>query len=121
VAQVRRRGPNRYAIIIYLGRDDTGKKLCHSETFYGTRPQAKLHAGELEVALKKRYVGPKAAKMTLGEYLDKWLAGIKGTIDENTWVKNAWHVRRLKEYVGEFSLHKLSILEVQQALCYRSL
>lgn len=117
MAQIRRRGPNRYTIIIYLGRDpETGKKLCHSETFYGTRPQAKLRADELELSLKKKHTGSKIAKMTLGEYLDKWLIVTKDTYDEGTWVKNAWHVRRLKECVGKFSLHKLSIPEVQQAL-----
>ncbi|SFF97750.1 Site-specific recombinase XerD [Desulfotomaculum arcticum] len=116
MAQIRRRGPNKYAIIIYLGRDDTGKKLCHSETFYGSRPQAKLRADELELSLKKKYTGSKAGKMTLGEYLDQWLIVTKETYDEGTWAKNAWHVRRLKECVGDFSLHKLSIPEVQQAL-----
>lgn len=117
MAQIRRRGPNRYTIVVYLGRDpETGKKLCHSETFYGTRPQAKLRAGELELSLKKKHSGSNIAKMTIGEYLDQWLVVTKETYGENTWTKNVWHVQRLKEVIGEIPLHKLSIPEVQHAL-----
>ena len=58
MAQVRRRGPNKYTISIYLGRDQEGKRIYHNETFHGNLTSARHRAAELEVEIKKR-TGPK--------------------------------------------------------------
>ncbi|WP_242652562.1 hypothetical protein [Desulfofarcimen acetoxidans] len=116
MAQVRRRGPSKYIISIYLGRDQEGKRIYHNETFYGTPTNAKLRAAELEVELKKRN-GPKVlANINVDKYLDQWLEGINESISERTFEKYSWHVRRLKMIVGHLQLYNLNVLELQQCL-----
>ncbi|MBO8129287.1 MAG: site-specific integrase [Peptococcaceae bacterium] len=115
MAQVRRRGKNKYTISIYLGRDEYGKRRYHYETFHGTLTQAKLRAAELEVKLK-HHTGPKQAAMSLGKYLEMWLQKIKGTVTERTWETYEWHVRRLIPVVGHLQLYNLTALSLQDAL-----
>ncbi|MBP7330897.1 MAG: site-specific integrase [Firmicutes bacterium] len=115
MAQIRRRGPNNYTIIIYLGRKENGKKDCYSETFYGERREANMRAAELELQFKRRS-GPKKAAMTLGNYLDKWLNGISDNVTPRTHEKYSWHVQRLKPLVGDLQLSKLDVLDVKECL-----
>lgn len=116
MAQVKRRGVNKYQISVYLGRDENGKRIIHYETFLGTRPQAQRRSAELEVEMKRR-TGPKAAAMTVGEYLEKkWLPGIKGTISDRGFGTYAYHVKRLKPLVGGLPLYNLSGMDLQEAL-----
>ncbi|MBO8128045.1 MAG: site-specific integrase [Peptococcaceae bacterium] len=115
MAQVRRRGKNKYTISVYLGRDAQGKRRYHYETFYGTLTQARHRAAELEVQLKRK-TGPRNAAMKLSEYLQMWLARIKDTVAERTWDTYSWHVRKLTECAGHLQLYNISAMELQDAL-----
>lgn len=116
LAQVKRRSPNTYTISVYLGRDENGKRKYHYETFYGKLTDAKLRASELETKLKRRN-GPKAAAMTLGEYLQQiWLKRIKLKVAERTFETYVWHVRKLVEYAGHLHLYNLETDELEDAL-----
>lgn len=115
MARLERKGPNKYLIVIYLGRDAKGKRTYHREAFNGTLPQARLRAAELEAQLKKR-AGPAKLSMTLGQYLDTWLTRIRGTVSERTWETYSWRVRRLKEALGRLPMHNLTAFALQEAL-----
>lgn len=115
MAQIRRRSPNTYTISVLLGRDKTGKRKFHNETFHGNLTQARRRGAELETELKKR-CGPKGADMTVGELMDRWLEEIKESLYIRTFEKYAWHVRRLKPLIGDFDLYTLTSLELQQSL-----
>lgn len=115
MTEIRRRGPNRYLIVIYLGRDADGKRIRKSETFYGTRHQAELRGAELEVRYK-RPAGPRASAMRLEQYLQKWLLEVEGTVAERTWETYEWHVRRLIPLVGHLPLYGLSAMELQETM-----
>jgi len=115
VPQVKRRGPNSYTIIVYLGRDENGKKRCYNETFHGSPNQARHRAAELQVELKRR-TGPKKAAMNLAEYFDFWLKRVKDTITERTYETYDWHVRRMVPLIGKLQLYTLSPLELQENL-----
>jgi len=115
VAQVRRRGPKRYLITVYLGRGRDGKRKYHNETFYGTENQARLYASELEVRLKRR-TGPLRAAMNLGEYLQMWLGELRGSVTERTWETCAWHVRKLTAFIGHLELYNLTSLDLQRTI-----
>ncbi|MBC7105400.1 MAG: site-specific integrase, partial [Firmicutes bacterium] len=116
MAEIRRKGPNRYLILVYLGRGPDGKRQYHREGFRGTLSQARLRAAELEVELK-RCPGPSRAAMRLGEYLDLWLERIKPpTVSERAWQTYEWHVRKLKAHAGHLPLWGLTAGVLQEAL-----
>ncbi|MGQ9512143.1 tyrosine-type recombinase/integrase [Thermodesulfitimonas sp.] len=114
MAQIRRKGPNRYQILVYHGRDVQGKRIIQYETFYGTLSQARARAAELEVA-KRRY-GPKQAAKTVGEYLLDWLEKIKGTVSERTHETYTWHVKKLIPIIGHLQLYGLNSFDLQEGL-----
>jgi len=115
VAELRRKGPNKYLIMIYLGREEkSGKKKYYSEVFNGKLTEARLRAAELEASLKK-YTGP-AKSMFLGQYLENWLAKIEGTVSERAHRTYSWHVRRLKEALDRVPMYNLTAYELQEAL-----
>lgn len=116
MAEIRRKGPNRYLILVYVGRGPDGKRRYHREGFRGTLSQAKLRAAELEVELKLR-TGPSRVAMKLGDYLDLWLEQNKPpAVSERTWQTYEWHVRRLKPHVGRLPLYGLTAGVLQEAL-----
>lgn len=115
MAEIRRRGPNRYLIVVYLGRGTDGKRIRKCETFYGTRYQAELRGAELEVRYK-RPGGPRGAAMTLEQYLRKWLFQIEGTVSERTLETYAWHVERLIPLIGSLPLYGLGAMQLQESL-----
>lgn len=57
--------------------------------------------------------------LTMGEYLDKWLDGIKGTVRERTWKRSEEMVRlHVVPTLGKTRLDRLNALQVQSL--YRS-
>jgi integrase len=52
--------------------------------------------------------------LSVGGYLDKWLAAIKGTVKQRTWERHEEVVRlHLKPTIGSVKLDKLNVLQVQ--------
>lgn len=116
MAQIRHKGANRYLISVYLGRGSDGKRQYHNEMFYGTKPQARVYAAELEVKLKRR-VGPAKSAMTLGEFLqEKWLPGIRASVSARTFETYSQHVNRLIPAVGHLPLYGLAGGDLQECL-----
>lgn len=116
MAEIRRKGPNRYLILVYVGRGPDGKRQYHREGFRGTLSQARLRAAELEVELKLR-TGPSRTAMRLGEYLDLWLERVKPpAVSERAWQTYEWHVRKLKAHAGHLPLWGLTAGALQGAL-----
>lgn len=70
--QIVERGPDKYLLRIFLGRDSAGKRHYHDETFHGKKRQAQ---DRLRVLLTKHKAGEslKINKDTLGLFLDEWL------------------------------------------------
>lgn len=116
MAQLVRKGPNKYLISIYLGRDANGKRIYQREVFNGKITQVRLRAAELEAGLKKR-TGP-AKSMTVGQYLETWLDRIKGTIAERTHETYLWRVKKLLgiDALCRLPLYNLKAFDLQEAL-----
>ncbi len=58
---------------------------------------------------------PEAETMIVGDYLDRWLPTVKGTVKERTWDRHEEVVRlHLKPSVGHVKLQKLNALDVQE-------
>lgn len=115
MASIRKRGTNVWQISVFLGKDDSGKKLNHYETITGTKTQAKARGAELEAEIKLKTNG-KGKSMTVGQMLDFWLTEIEKTIYERTYEKYQWHVKKLKPLVGDLELHEIKPLDIKQRL-----
>ncbi len=115
MAGVRRRGVNKYQISVYLGRDENGKKIIHYETFHGNKTQAKHRQAELEVEMKRR-TGPKAAAMTVDEYLSSWLQQIQNHVDEGTYRTYTFDVKRMKPLLKNLPMYGLHAIDLQERL-----
>jgi hypothetical protein len=73
VGQIIARGDRRWLIRVYLGRDhETKKRNHHNRTIHGSRREAQAY---LTRKLRERDLGRdlEGAKITLNEYLDRWL------------------------------------------------
>jgi hypothetical protein len=73
VGQIIARGDQRWLIRVYLGRDHEAKKRnYHNRTIHGSMREAQAY---LTKKLRERDLGRdlEGAKITLNEYLDRWL------------------------------------------------
>ena len=73
VGQIIARGDRRWLIRVYLGRDhETNKRNYHNRTLHGSMREAQAY---LTRKLRERDLGRdlEGAKITLNEYLDRWL------------------------------------------------
>jgi hypothetical protein len=73
VGQIIARGDQRWLIRVYLGRDHEAKKHnYHNRTIHGSMREAQAY---LTKKLRERDLGRdlEGAKITLNEYLDRWL------------------------------------------------
>jgi hypothetical protein len=73
VGQIIARGDRRWLIPVYLGRDhETKKRNYHNRTIHGSMREAQAY---LTRKLRERDLGRdlEGAKITLNEYLDRWL------------------------------------------------
>jgi integrase len=70
---IRKRGKNSWAVVIFLGRDPSGKQHRKWHAVRGTRRDAQRELARLMNEINTgAYVEP--ARMTLSEFLDRWLA-----------------------------------------------
>lgn len=112
------RGPDKYLLRIFLGRDSEGKRHYHDETFHGKKRQAQ---DRLRTLLTKHKAGEslKINKDTLGVFLDEWL-GANPDLKESS---IAHYKRTLNLYVrpklGNLMLAKIEAGDIQAI--YKSL
>lgn len=116
MAQIRNRGSNVWYLQIFVGKDDEGKKEFIYETFYGTKPQAKLYANKLEIELKAKGIGPKSVSMTMSDLLNKWLDTIKKRIEKSTYEQYEHHVFKLIQLLGDLQLYSLDSSQIEKRL-----
>ncbi len=76
VGQIVERGPNKFLVRVYLGRDLQGKRLYHNKTVVGTRKDARAY---LATVRRRERSANRPASLTLGAYLAEWLSGAVAT------------------------------------------
>lgn len=110
-----RRGENRWLVRVFMGRSAEGKTIYHSRTVTGNKKAARAYAREVETERDNgTWIPP--TRMTLGEYLDKWLAeGARGTVQPRTFDD---YKEKLDRYVrpllGRRRLSSVTPLDVQE-------
>lgn len=116
---IRKRGDNTWQIIIYLGRDASGKEDYYYETYYTPRKSiVQERERELTKQLKRKNDGPHSQVSTVGELLIFWLKTLEdiGDIQERTVETYNGHIKKLLPVVGELQLYNLTAFRIQEAM-----
>ncbi len=112
---IRERSPGHWAIILDLRDPATGKRRRKWHKFAGTKRKAQDECARLISELNGGlYLEP--AKITVGQFLDRWLEHIKPLVSPRTHERYGELVtKNLKPLVGAVLLIKLRPMQVSQA------
>jgi hypothetical protein len=79
-----------------------------------------MSKAEMKAAIRKKLedrdngIAYDSENFTVGDYLDRWLDAVKGSVRERTWQRNEEIVRlHLKTTIGRHKLDKLNAMQVQ--------
>lgn len=116
---IRKRGEESWELRWYVGRGPDGKKKYKTKTVRGRKSDAQKELNRiLTETARGTYVEP--TKMTVAEYVQRWLEDIRGTIKDRT---HEWYatimVKHVLPRIGHVALAKLTPLDVQDL--YRQL
>jgi len=112
---ITQRSPGSWSIWIDSGRDAEGKRSRKMITFRSTKVAAERELTRLLRELDTgAFVDP--SKLTVGEYLEKWLAQVKPGVGGKTWERYGEIVRlHLIPALGRIPLPKLTPTHIQDA------
>lgn len=114
MAQIIKRGENKYLIRVYLDRDETGHRSYHNETFRGSPAKARTRARAIET---DRDAGTlfKAPTASTKVYFESWLETVKGNVAARThYDYRVYFERYLEPEIGTILLADLTPLHLQQ-------
>lgn len=109
------RGPNRWKLVVFLGRDTNGKRRFFTKTFHCNKKTAQSHLRQLLHEKDLGQLASDADSGTVDEYLDKWLETAAGprlrarTLYEYTQLLK----RYARPRIGPRKLTSLTPLDVQ--------
>ncbi len=112
VGQCVERGPDKFLLRIFLGRDSAGKRHYHDETFHGKKRQAQ---DRLRVLLTKHKAGEslRINKDTLGIFFDEYLGSLtdlkKSTLFHYKQLANLY----IRPQLGNLMLAKVEAGDIQ--------
>lgn len=113
---IEKRGKS-WSIVIELPRDPkTGKRRQKWATVKGTKKEAEARLAQLLVELGQGCKLFDAQNLTVAQYLEKWLEGIKPTTRPNTFASCQRAAKKYSELLGDIPLAKLTGLHIQQAV-----
>ena len=112
---IRERSPGHWAIVIELRDSATGKRRRKWHSFNGTKRQAQIECARLVSEMSGgTYLEP--AKTTLAQFLDQWLADIKGNVAPRTHERyNEIATKNLIPLLGATTLPKLQPRQISAA------
>jgi hypothetical protein len=112
---IQKRGRNSYRIAAWYKDQATGKKKLHTETVIGSEDHAKARKLEIEAEqLEDQFVPPE--RMTLAEFLDRWLQieGQKKSLRTYQGYESICRIH-LKPLLGNVQLSKLNEFLIEGA------
>lgn len=112
---VQRLGDGRFRIFVDLGRDAAGRRRRHTEVVRGTKKEAERREREVLRAHESGlYVEP--SRMTVAEFLDRWLESEEAKVEERTWERYRQLVRnQIRPTLGHLKLTDLRPLHIETA------
>ena len=113
--QLIQRGPNRWKLVVFLGRDTCGKRRFYTKTVKCNKKAAKEHLTKL---VREKDLGQlviDADSSTLGQYLDQWLeAAAKPKLRPRTLYEYEQLLRRyVRPQLGSRRLADVTPLDIQ--------
>jgi hypothetical protein len=111
---IRPRGPGAWEPKYDVGRDPvTGKRRIRYKTVRGKKSDAQRELRNLLGAVDKGVVAD-AGKMTVGQWLEQWLAECKHTVSPKTWQeREAFVHKHLIPALGSIPLARLNPVQIQ--------
>jgi integrase len=112
---IRERSPGNWAIVIDVRDPETGKRRRKWHSFKGTKREAQIESSRLISAISGgAYIEP--ARMTVGQFLDRWLEHIKPRVSPRTHERYGEIVRKnLNPLLGAVVLMKLRPMQISDA------
>jgi integrase len=113
---IRQRAPGSYTITIYLGKDPTTKKKkWHTATIRGTKREAQIECAKLITAITGGGFS-EPNKVTVAEFLERWLTHMTTQVDVRTHVGYAEKARKnITPLLGHVVLTKLRPDQIEAA------
>ena len=113
---IKERSPGRFAIVLDVRDPETGKRKRKWHSFRGTKRQAQDECARLITEMRGGvYLEP--SKMTVAQYLDRWLDHIKSQISPRTHERYCEIVRKnLVPQLGALHLAKLRPPQISEAI-----
>lgn len=104
--EIKEKGEDKYIIRIFLGRDSTGRRSYHYETFHGKKRLAENRKNDL-LSLYSKGLLTKPEKLSLIDYLDTWVNGsVKETIARRT---HSDYQSMIERYVKPHKLARIKL------------
>ena len=113
---IKQRSPGSYTITIYLGKDPvTKKKKWHTATIRGSKRDAQTECAKLIAAITGGSFS-EPNKVTVAEFLERWLTHMTTQVDARTHVGYAEKVRKnIVPLLGQVLLTKLRSDQIEAA------
>ena len=111
---IRKRGKSSWTVVIFLGRDASGKQHRKWHAVQGNRKDAQRELARLLNEINTgAYVEP--ARMTVSEFLERWLADYaKNRVSPKTYERYQEMIEgHIRPDLGSYLLPKLSPLHIQ--------
>jgi integrase len=115
--QIIKRGKDKFLIRVYIGRDSKGRRHYFSEIVKGGLKDAKKRLTE---KLGEKDAGKliKASRITLNEYLDKWLSeAVRGRVRPNSLHHYKMRMKfQVRPHLGQYKLSAITPMHVQNLM-----
>jgi hypothetical protein len=112
---LRERSPGRWAIVLEIRDPETGRRKRRWHSFKGTKREAQIECARLISAISGgAYIEP--TKMTVGQFLDRWLEHVKPLVSRRTHERYGELVRKnINPLLGAVVLTKLRPIQISDA------
>jgi integrase len=112
---IRQRSPGRFAVVLETRDPATGKRRRKWHSFAGTKREAQIECARLISEINVgTYLEP--AKTTLAQFLERWLANIKGNVSPRTHERYEEIAKKnLIPLLGAITLTKLRPMQIAAA------
>ena len=106
---VKHLGSDRYQVVVYAGKDRSGKQRQHTRSFRAKNDQAANRAAPaVKAKLRTERAGLRPDSGTVGEYVAQWLADNEGAKSPTTMKAYRITARRITERWGTLPLRELT-------------
>ncbi|MDT5267960.1 MAG: integrase [Acidobacteriota bacterium] len=115
--QIIKRGKDTFLVRVYIGRDSQGRRHYFSETVKGSLKDAKKRLTE-KIGEKDAGKIIKASRITLNEYLDKWLdSAVSNRVRPNSLHHYKMRMKfQVRPHLGHYRLEAITPMHVQNLI-----